>query len=74
METTKSHLATKFYVQEGIDVFLNDDGSISIHKIFFNEVREEIEDVIFTIEISSLSGLRKALYSLAKEIKEEGIK
>lgn len=71
------HTATDFNVQEGIEIFLNSAGSISIHKVFFNEDRGdngEIETELFTIQLSSLSGLIKALSSLSKEIEKERAK
>jgi hypothetical protein len=73
MKESLAHTATEFHVQEGIEVFINKSGSISILKIFLNPDRGEygtIQDEVFTLEISSLSDLIKALSSLSKELKE----
>ena len=77
MEEFLDHTDTEFNVQEGITVFLNGAGSISIHKIYLNRDRGdngEIEEDLFTIDISSLPGLIKALSALSREIKKERVK
>ena len=64
----------RLHIQEGIEVYLNDFGSISIRKVSVDGFKDKLQEEFFMFELSSLSSLINVLSSLAKEIKEKGVK